>query len=31
MSQTGQLRWGLNNVAGQITPSCDALLDLVYE
>lgn len=31
MKQTGQLRWALNNVAGQVTPPCTALLDLVYE
>lgn len=31
MRQTGQLRWALNNVAGQVTPPCTALLDLVYE
>lgn len=29
MNQTGQLRWAINNVAGQVTPPCQALLDLV--
>lgn len=29
MRQTGQLRWAINNVAGQVTPPCNALLDLV--
>lgn len=31
MRQTGQLRWALNNVAGQVTPACQPLLDLIYE
>jgi len=31
MKQTGQIRWAMNNVAGQVPPPCDALLDLVKE
>lgn len=31
MHQTGQLRWALNNVAGQVPAPCTPLLDLLYE
>ncbi len=30
MQQTGQIRWALNNVAGQFPTPCESLLDLVY-
>ena len=31
LRQSGQIRWAIDNVAGQYLAPCQPLLDLVYE